>query len=117
MTFEDLIENLPKIRRFNESYYSLCDLSEKISKSNCMDISISVECFILPFYICESGIYEIYWHRLTIRPNALLSTSVLIEYIEHLRSSKDVVADVSIAFGRYYDDFKFNEQCLFFAIY
>ena len=65
-SFLDLLNGVVMKKHFNESYYNVAELSIKLQKSNATEISIDNDCFIVPFYICTEGTYEMYGYEFSI---------------------------------------------------
>jgi len=87
ITFIDLISSLDNEKRFNEDLYNLIELGERLEMANSINISTGDHYLLLPFYICDGGIYELYWSGITIQS---VDAPSLVEHILTITSKDDI---------------------------
>jgi len=156
-TFANLLNGLSEKRQLSEDLYNLKELSKRLETINSITISTDDHYQILPFYICDEGIYEIYWSYITVRsvdspgiedhilietgkksmemvdeeikervknlylevvtPATTFLAPSLLRCITYIKTSNEVIKDITAAFSRNGKQFKFDENCLYVSVY
>jgi len=115
-------------------YYNLVELAQVLERKKDFNISIDHGGYysLTPFYISEKGsFYEIYWyasliqleevltceiHIEVVKPNMTFPSCKLMDYINDVKSLERIRSDVTEVLSRDNNNFKFDENRLYFEI-
>jgi len=139
--FSEFLNNLRKLEHHNEILCRVVELYEQLKSIDLLEISIGAHYILELFYICPIGTLNLYWRTITIQttevskregfpdvsvanstieivmPETAFPASCLLAQVGYLKTSCEVIDEISSVLIKYEKDFVFDENCLYFSIY